>query len=313
MNVAVLFSGMARYHKKCAPSILEYFDIPDVNVDFFIHSWTNTWFVRHDDEKGFQATSTRVENNDKAQVELELTELYNPKGMIVEDQLKNEDLENQFQLFNKFHKTNYKFLDLKNSWMDDYNNISHPQTEVAKGKFLNELHCGQIYSIQKSSELMTDYENSNRKRYDLVIRFRLDNFIQSIPKDRANFLIQKYIKDCYAKPFNKKLLLVQWITMHRGATHVGDKFFCADSETFSRFNYFFDFHMNRIFRHLTGQFKSFQFTPEAVLGDFVMHHDWVCRPHIPYDSARIFNFRDYHLEEEDQSFNNLFKVFVEKN
>tara|TARA_R110002020_G_scaffold194354_8_gene395124 strand:+ start:1822 stop:2763 length:942 start_codon:yes stop_codon:yes gene_type:complete len=313
MKIAVLFSGMARYHKKCASSILDYFDIPDVDVDFFIHSWTNTWFVRHDDEKGFQATSTRVENNDKNQIVDELTDLYNPKGLIVEDQLENEDLENQFLLFNKFHETNSRFLNLKNPWMDDYNSLSHPQRETAKRKFLNELHCGQIYSIQKSCELMSDYENSTRQEYDVVIRFRLDNFIQSTPKDRSKFLMEKYKKDCYARPFNKKLLLAQWITMHRGATHVGDKFFCSDSETFNAFNYFFDFHINRIFRHLTGQLTSFQFTPEAVLGDFVMYHDWVCRPHIPYDSARIFNYRDYHLEEADQSFDNLFKIFIEKN
>lgn len=44
IKIAVSLSGMPRNIEQCYQNTLEFFDIDDAQVDFFIHCWSNSWY-----------------------------------------------------------------------------------------------------------------------------------------------------------------------------------------------------------------------------------------------------------------------------
>ena len=44
IRIAVSLSGMARHSEECYKNTLEFFDANGCEVDFFIHSWSSSWY-----------------------------------------------------------------------------------------------------------------------------------------------------------------------------------------------------------------------------------------------------------------------------
>ena len=57
-------------------------------------------------------------------------------------------------------------LNSRNEWREKLDDRQH---------FLNNINAGQLYSIAESSRLRSEYEQENNFKYDLVLRYRLDN------------------------------------------------------------------------------------------------------------------------------------------
>ena len=165
LRIAVSLSGMARNFKQCYKNTLEFFNVEGAEVDFFIHSWTNNWYpIRAKSEKKSPSTSRKLDYQDLYEA---LSEHYNPKNIIIEDQLANLELARAIK-------------SIRDNLLRDTSSNTIPSwlvkllKENETNRFLSSpLHLAQTYSISKSAELVSDYSKENDINYDLVFRFRL--------------------------------------------------------------------------------------------------------------------------------------------
>ena len=103
IRIAVSLSGMARNFEQCCENTLEFFNIDNADVDFFIHSWSNEWYPPRTKSynKSIQ-TSIKV---DEEELTGKLKDTYCPKKIIVEDQLTCKDLLDKISFLRETFKT----------------------------------------------------------------------------------------------------------------------------------------------------------------------------------------------------------------
>lgn len=302
-KVAILFAGMPRFYDKCYEGILDYFSAKDWQLDYFIHSWTNCWLDKYKQKENL------VLNHDPNFIEDELSKIYNPKVIEVEDQLKCEKILESFELFKKsvnFTDIRYQGKFARNNWRNKIstNNLNH---------FLNQINAGQLYSISRASQLRKKYEEENNFKYDLIIRFRLDNLLK--PNQNVepylNF-VDKTIRDPHNpyphNPVNcDGVLVAVWMMMKQNQLHVGDKFFAGSSEVFNLLDDLLGFQMTRILeynstKNMKDQ-KHFFSCPEAVIGSVVQRSDILCVTGL---NIHLINYREPFLELKNQTWDNLY-------
>lgn len=136
MKIALCISGQPRMYKKGYSELKEYY-LDKYDVDVFIHTWK---------DKIYKGTEFYPEDKNNKQYEYtkeifsDLIELYNPKSILIEDQL--------------------KFIEpdiISPTWRQSLQN------------------CASMwYSVYKSNELRKHYEVIQNIKYDYVIRTRTD-------------------------------------------------------------------------------------------------------------------------------------------
>jgi hypothetical protein len=148
MKIALCFSGQCKsflksYQLYCDNII----NNPNYEVDIFIHTWTPTDKLNSDNI--YKTNYTDVPNNILEQ----LTNMYKPKGIIVEEQkiFKNKTID-YMPVLKKY--------------------VSHAIPIGGPGK----LHTSysMFYSIMKANELKQLYSLKNDIQYDVTIRARFD-------------------------------------------------------------------------------------------------------------------------------------------
>jgi len=295
MKIAVCFAGMPRYYDKCCDSLLSYFNLDGIEVDFFIHSWTNIWYHP-------KVGNNTVTNQDQQFLETELHRIYTPKKMIIEDQLSNMDIKCAIDLISQIYYHTRCFTEIPPPIISDIDNKHNEE-------FLtNKFHFGQLYSVSRAIELKSQYEHDENIKYDLVLRARLDNYMepvnpsQSIHKICKQAAEQTYIHFIGGGSANSETIYCQWISTHGQMPHIGDKFFGGSSTSMDIFRDIFKFQIVRIIQHLTGNKHDFQFTPEAVIGDLLKHKNYIAHHHLW--PGNVVSYRDYHVDI-DQEFNNM--------
>ena len=298
MKMAVCFAGMPRHYDKCCDSLLKFFTFNNIEVDFFIHCWSNVWYhpkVGCDIKK----------NLDKDLLATDLSNIFSPKKIIIEDQLKNSDLKNSIDLLCDIHER-----------VKHFTNIPKPMAYTFEERWVDEFltsryHFGQIYSISKAIQIKTQHEKENNFEYDLVFRSRLDNYMQEVNEEWKNVSFENIsqkmseehiINDCKNGDMKSELIFCQWLALHGKCMHVGDKFFGGKSSAMNIFENLFSFQMFRIIEHLSGSKNIFQFFPEAVLGDIISTCNYMVTHHLW--PGEIVSYRDYHIDT-DQDFKSL--------
>ena len=182
MKIAVLLCAQPRFFNLTYKRVKEEFDIPNVQVDFFIHFWNVV---------GFSPTCERTKDYIADDNLEEYIDYLKPKKYKIEDY---SELDNLVFLFKNMHT----FL------------VSDKITlKNIKDKYRYEF--GQWFSNKRAYALMEEYEQENNFKYDTVIRTKTDyiyndsdkieNYI--IPEDKintnfalvTNLKIRKYIHE----------------------------------------------------------------------------------------------------------------------
>ena len=314
LRIAVSLSGMARNFKQCYENTLEFFNIEDADVDFFIHSWTNSWYpIRAKSQKKSPSTSPKLNSQNLYQ---DLSEHYNPKKIIIEDQLTNLDLTKAIKSIrdNLLRDTSSKVIP---SWLIKL--LKENQTD----KFLSSpLHLAQTYSISKSAGLVSEYSKENDINYDLVFRFRFDNFMElktkeyrtKIFKDMVCLMERDLRLSEKVKRFKRDHLFTAWTSVFgelgfaRNSVWIGDKIFACSGKDFCRFKQYFTTQLIRILTYNPSNkntnHESPYFMPEGLLGQFCIDNDFFSNSMGYLNLFSLVSYREYHLDLE-QSFEAL--------
>ena len=160
MKIAVLLCAQPRFLNLTYKRIKEEYNIPNVQVDFFIHFWKHVSF------------SPRCERQRNYVVDDNLQDYINylaPKKYKIDDYSQLDDLV-------------FLFRNLKSFVMDDFIALS-PIKDKQRYEF------GQWFSQKKAYMLMEDCEKANNFKYDIVIKTKTD-YIYSNKGDKVkNYII----------------------------------------------------------------------------------------------------------------------------
>ena len=318
IKIAVSLSGMPRNFDKCCKNTFKFFDADNVEVDFFIHAWNNDWYEpRAKSPKRSMQTSETLDTEDLKE---SLTKTYSPKSLIVEDQRENEDIKTATDTIIRsvLHKSTT--IDIPD-WLTS---IVDPSQNYNYNSFLSSpLHLSQTYSISKSATLVHEYSIINQKKYDLVFRFRFDNFVEILPKKLRTKLFHDMVSLIeWANEQTKKLdkfrrdyLFPAWITVvgengfARNTTWIGDKMFSCSANSYRCFEKYFDSQVARILSYDIGQKGVSEdipyFMPEQTMYEMCLKNKLFVHGTAYLNSVGLVSYRDYHLSLEDQSFKSL--------
>ena len=295
-RIAVVFAGQPRTFRHCYKSHLEFFRLDGYDFDFFIHAWSDQWYrIKSCSEH----TVSNAYLEDDALLGKELVEIYKPKVIVVERQKECKPLLDDMKALIRlqgstdnqcWHNNNQSYTG--GGWCRNHKD--------GVGRWLDGIHSGQIYSWQQVTNLKIDYEKENNFEYDGVIKFRLDNFLDT-HKDSTK-------KEIFEKACAPKLKFEHTHFQSNGYLTVGDMFFCGENEEFNKlmkniYTFLIREYCN-VLGDIDGRWKHAG-PPETIISKKLAHNkiatnDVRCVSHFPY--------REYHIDAEDQSYKNLFKM-----
>ena len=158
-RIAILMFGQARFIDITYKHILEEFDIPGANVDYFGHFWESIGYTPKDEEKP------------------DLEKICNVKKLIP---FKNLKIENNKKL-NEISKC-----------MDTINNLCANNIPWPKNLELFPYYLGQHVSTKECYKSIVGYEREHNFTYDIIIKARTD----VIYKNKLCYSSEeKYLKD----------------------------------------------------------------------------------------------------------------------
>ena len=327
IRIAVSLSGMPRNFDKCCKNTLKFFDVDNAEIDFFIHAWNNDCVtsVAYDTKNSRESLETSKTLNSEV-LKKSLIRAYNPKSIVVEDQRESEDIEIAADIITQSLLYSRRKTDIPD-WI---NTIVDPSGDYIYDSFLSyPLHLAQTYSISKSAELVHQYSMSHQKEYDLVFRFRFDNFVEIPPKKLRTKLFHNMVSlmewaDKEAKKetlFRRNYLFPAWITvvgdsgLVRNTTWIGDKMFSCSARTYRIFEKYFDFQIARILSYDTGKKEVNKhepfFMPEQTMYEICLKNKLFAHSKAYLNNIGLVSYRDYHLPLEDQSFESLQEKYRE--
>jgi hypothetical protein len=319
IKIAVSLSGMPRNIEQCYQNTLEFFDIDDAQVDFFIHCWSNSWYPSRVRSKS--RTPETGESYDQDELEKTISNIYNPKTIKVENQLTNKDLLESIENIKQAVIHRNDFDDLP-KWL-----------RTAVGSNLDSLflstpyHLAQTYSISKTAEMIEEDEES----YDLVVRYRFDNYIELRDKewrtkmfhDMVNLIKHAKTKIISGSP--RDYLFVSWITVmgeegyeDKNLIWIGDKIFACSKAKFSDFKLYFDTQVNKIIhfdpKKMNCRHIGVLLMPENTMNDMCTGKSFFVHSSGYLNKLSLISYRDYHLDLE-QTFETLQREYTarEKN
>ncbi len=164
MKIAVLVCGQPKFFDPCLNSQLDFFNLDGFTFDFFVHSWTNSSYLK---APGDKKTGRWLEHNltfEKHTIEKAMSERYNPKQLLVSI-IEDETIERDFE-------------SIKNILVEEPE-ISHPISQINNAgykikTFLDNWGTGQSFSIQRATMLYMD--SCKPCDYDFCIKIRQDIF-----------------------------------------------------------------------------------------------------------------------------------------
>ena len=294
-KIAVLLSGMPRNLDKVYKSHLNFFKKDGYEFDFFIHSWTDCWYKK-------QLKDNDETENDKDELISELSQIYKPKDIVVEDQQKNQTIiEDKKSLLNlcRLHETT-------NNKGKKICPLRYPLS--TKDKTAGGLHFGQLYSLQSCCRLKYDYEEYHEFKYDYVIKSRLDLFYRDDIHDQFDEYINKI------KP---NQLLFKWMNIQcDGLLFCGDMHYIGNSEAIDKLCLdIYDYSLKRICREISGveshrrsECGNFNIphTPEAVIGERLLAKNMDAKLNMNFPN--FFPYRHYHRDEQ-QDYSELYEKY----
>jgi len=315
IRIAVSLSGMARHFSECINNTLEFFDAHGCEVDFFIHSWSSSWYPA-------RAKSQYRSHNNAITVPIdELTDSleyhYKPKKILVEDQLSNINITKAIKSIKDTfsRKTSRKSAPdwlkriVQSSNVDPF--LSYP------------FHLAQTYSISKSASLVSEYSKENNFKYDLVFRFRFDNFMElktkeyrsQVFKDMDTLIRRDYARSQKNGRFKREPLFTAWTTVFGDcgysykSTWIGDKIFACSGRVFGKFENYFRSQLLKILSYNTSM-KNVSpekpyFMPEHLLAHFCRENGFYACSQGQLNTFSLASYRPYHQELQDQSFDSI--------
>ena len=316
IRIAVSLSGMPRNFEQCYQNTLEFFDIDNAQVDFFIHCWSNHWYPKRAESKHNNSKTGKLLKEET--LKKSLIKIYKPKHITVENQLLNIDLINttKFIRDNLLRKTSKSRL---TKWMIKI--LESNDTD----KFLSSpFHLAQVYSISRTANIISKYEQD----YDLVVRYRFDNYIELRDKswrtkmfhDMVNLIKHAEHRSLRAKKFHRDYLFVSWLTamgecgFARNTTWIGDKIFACSKNKFADFSKYFQSQINRIITYDRVRSKNEDatfFMPEQTLYSMCLNNSFFAHSKGYLNKLSLLSYRDYHLELE-QTFEALQQEYIKR-
>jgi len=313
---------MPRNFDKCCENTLEFFDAENVDVDFFIHTWINDWYEPR--AKSHKKSMETSETLDQEELRESLVSTYNPKSIVIEDQRDNKDIGTAIDTIKKslsYSKTKIEIPE----WLESLVNTSE---QDSYNPFLSSpLHLAQTYSISKSAELVHQYNILHQAKYDLVFRFRFDNFVEIQQKELRTKLFHDMVsllewsreQTKKASKFRRDYLFPAWITVMgengyaRNTTWIGDKMFSCSANSYRYFEKYFDFQIARILSYDMSQkgvnVETPHFMPEQTMYEMCLKNKLFVHGTAYLNNIGLVSYRDYHLSLEDQSFKSLQKTY----
>ena len=318
---------MPRNFDKCCKNTFKFFDADNVEIDFFIHAWNNDCMTSvayniNDSRESMKASKTL----DPEGLKESLIKAYKPKSIVIEDQRENEDIEIAADIIVQsllYSRTKTEIPDWINTLVDPSGGYNYDD-------FLSyPFHLSQTYSISKSAELVHQYSVSQQKEYDLVFRFRFDNFVEIPPKKLRTKLFHNMVSliewaDKETKEetlFKRNYLFPAWISvvgdsgLVRNTTWIGDKMFSCSAKAYRIFEKYFDFQIARILSYDIEQKRVSRhepfFMPEQTMYEMCLKNGLFAHSKAYLNNIGLVSYRDYHLPLEDQSFESLQEKYRE--
>jgi len=286
MKVAVVFAGQPRLFRKTFQSHLDFFNIEGYDFDYFIHAWSDQWY-RNKTHSEHDYKNEIIENPEE--LKNELKNIYKPKKIIVENQKKCEDLLGDINALIPLQKKM----------------INRGGTAI---KWLDEFHMGQIYSWQKATNLIWGYEEELGFKYDLIIRFRLDNLLYNHNDGEKRFFMEEIKEEKDHRP----AIRFQGIqSTETGLFNVRDMIFGGPRDTFKiLMQDIYIFLLKEICKSISNMNNEWIHpgSPETILGKKISFNKIRSRP---LTSVKHLPYREYHLSSEKQDFVSLRKVTSE--
>jgi hypothetical protein len=201
MKIAVCIFGQPRFYKESAESFRkEFFDMPDNEVDVFIHCWDEIGYTPEDDlndtneKPNNQQLKDDIWNNyggNEGHIKSMVIESPKDKFYKIADSfssviktIRDEKLYEDADWRKDMGKLKLKGIDPKN--------IDCTVIKIGSDKVLR-YEMGQFYSISQVIQQKAYYENQNNFKYDLVVRVRTDCFY--IPPELYGKNKDDYYKD----------------------------------------------------------------------------------------------------------------------
>tara|TARA_B100001123_G_C15341658_1_gene1035240 strand:- start:2196 stop:3584 length:1389 start_codon:yes stop_codon:yes gene_type:complete len=201
MKIAVCIFGQPRFFKEAAESFRkEFLDMPNHEVDVFIHCWDEVGYTPDDDIKetnekpdaqrlkddiwnNYGGKTGNIKSIEIESPEKKFYEIADSLGKVIEtirDERLYEDADwRKYMGKLKLKGMNKKFTDCA-------------VVRIAGGKVLR-YEMGQFYSISNVIQQKAFYEKENDFKYDLVVRVRTDSFY--IPFELYGNNEDEYYKD----------------------------------------------------------------------------------------------------------------------
>ena len=283
MKVAIVFAGQPRLFRKTFQSHLDFFNIEGYDFDYFIHAWSDQWY-RSKTHSEHDYKNEIIENPEE--LKNELKNIYKPKKIIVENQKKCEDLLGDINALIPLQKKM----------------INREGTAI---KWLDEFHMGQIYSWQKATNLIWGYEEEFGFKYDLIIRFRLDNLLNNHSDGQKRFFMEEIKEEKDHRP----AIRFQGIqSTEMGFFNVRDMIFGGPRDTFKiLMQDIYIFLLKEICKSISNMNNKWIHpgSPETILGKKISFNKIRSRS---LTSVKHMPYREYHLSSKEQDFISLNKV-----
>ena len=208
---------------------------PVLNFHYFIHAWSNIWY---DTKTGFDSSKQQVQNIDL--LTSELTDLYQPKQLVVEDQDQCETLSRDAAaikiLIDRITDGPHPVIsDARRKVLlhslqlgQEFFNID---SDARRRLILSSLKLGLFYSLERATNLKIEHEKSNDMLYDATIRFRLDCMVD--PYNQEYFFNNIGFRQSAWHGGKEKCLQFKYCKIREGKLAVGDILYGGDSNLFN--------------------------------------------------------------------------------
>ena len=324
-KIAVCLSGQPRFIKECQNFIKDFFLTDGVEIDYFVHSWSDLSSGKTYNEKGFYANhdvdknySHLSEKSTIDSVKKLWIDAYSPKSIIVEDEHTNKDLLNFVDtLYNTFELlkgTEYSYENKIYPKSDNLDTSSGP-SNIDWGKIIKEkqknkdkngflrnpnFECiSQTYSISKAFELKNQYEKENNFEYDLAFRCRSDLIISGNNNFQALFN-----RSLTLKP---PALLVNNIFVIGNNIRSNDAIYCGPSKCIGKFSNLFNFRFLQFFQTISGIKDWGQVVVEACQANYINHLGGTVILNL-FGINKFLVYRSFHKKIKNQSVDSLSKL-----
>ena len=190
MKIALIITGQLgkfNFQEKNEKSLCDLWklEVEKYNIDVFAITEENCYYNREEDCQIFSDNNCLVTNNNSFRLYKNIkNKTYEESLEYIENNILKKTFGNKLKKYEILNNSkSYNIHNFKNNLIKDNNHKKFYDFGITKGGRQESgifSNISQFYKIEKCFELMKEYENEKKFKYDIVIRSRFDTIYNNI-------------------------------------------------------------------------------------------------------------------------------------